>query len=293
MSDMPWVRFFPSDWLGGTRGLSAAEAGVYINLLAMMYERGEPLPEDPPKLARLCGASNAVFRRTLDQLVDDRKILRINGGLWNERVEKESVYRSEKSAVGKQAAEKRWGKNKQKQRSADAAAMHSQCEGNANQKPDTRIEAKASPAVLAKARTAPRGPLKRSTPTGRQPETEPAEMPNWHGSAEEEFYGSLKRWKAAGVPTGVLFKIGEFIPGDFEQLTGMAERAAEAKNAGAYLGGILRRYQDENAPPPPPDPNTPFWVTDARVQGYPVEREGKYWRFAGGLFDDDKQQVGN
>ena len=38
MSESPWIKFYPSDWLAGTRGMSATEAGVYINLIAMMYE---------------------------------------------------------------------------------------------------------------------------------------------------------------------------------------------------------------------------------------------------------------
>lgn len=138
MSQMPWVRFFPSDWLAGTRGMSAAETGVYISLIAMMYERGEPIVEDAARLARLCGASNAQFKKALETLISEGKIQRVEGGLWNGRVEKEVVYRSEKSEVGKQAAEKRWRKDKQNQRPADADAMPTQCEGNANQKPDTR-----------------------------------------------------------------------------------------------------------------------------------------------------------
>lgn len=137
MTAMPWVRFFPSDWLGGTRGMSAVEAGVYINLLAMMYERGAPLVEDTGKLARLCGASNSVFKRCLERLVDDGKIVRGDGDLWNERVGKEQSYRSEKSAVGKHAAKSRWRKGEGKQEQTDADAMQTQCERNANQKPDT------------------------------------------------------------------------------------------------------------------------------------------------------------
>jgi len=137
MSEMPWVRFFPSDWLGGTRGMSAVETGVYITLVASMYERGEPIPEDSARLSRLCGASNSAFKAALESLVEEGKILRIEGGLWNDRVGKEQVYRLEKSEVGKSAASKRWEKSKQKQYEADADALQSQCVGNANQKPDT------------------------------------------------------------------------------------------------------------------------------------------------------------
>jgi uncharacterized protein YdaU (DUF1376 family) len=135
---MPWVRFFPSDWLGGTRGMSAAETGIYITLVATMYERGEPIPEDHSRLARLCGASNSTFKTALDALISEGKITRNEAGLWNERVEKESLYRAEKSEVGKQAADARWyPKGKKNNGDSHANALPTQSQGNANQKPDT------------------------------------------------------------------------------------------------------------------------------------------------------------
>lgn len=139
MKKMPWVRFFASDWLAGTRGMSAVETGVYITLIATMYERGEPIQEDHARLARLCGASNSAFKKALETLVDEGKITRGNDGLWNDRVEKEHVYLSEKSEVGSKAAKSRWNKKDNENNSGDDAdALPAQCDGNANQKPDTR-----------------------------------------------------------------------------------------------------------------------------------------------------------
>ena len=141
MTKMPWVRFFPSDWLAGTRGMSAVETGIYITLVATMYERGAPVPEDHARLARLCGASNAAFKTALNSLIDEGKVVRVDGGLWNERVGKEQVYLSEKSEVGSRAANARWGKKTNKNNARDdASALQTHCLGNANQKPDTRIE---------------------------------------------------------------------------------------------------------------------------------------------------------
>ncbi len=140
MSKMPWVRFFPSDWLGGTRGMSAVETGVYITLIATMYERGEPIVEDHPRLSRLCGASNSAFKKALETLLDEGKIVRTERGLWNDRVEKEQVYLSEKSEVGSRAANARWSKKDNENNTTnDANALQTQSAGNANQKPDTRI----------------------------------------------------------------------------------------------------------------------------------------------------------
>lgn len=141
MSELPWVRFFPSDWLGGTRSMSAAETGIYITLIATMYERGEPIPIDTARMARLCGASNSTFKVALKALIDDGKIIETEKGLWNERVQKEVVYRLEKSQVGLQAANARWSrKDNEIKDASDANAMPSQSERNANQKPEPDID---------------------------------------------------------------------------------------------------------------------------------------------------------
>lgn len=145
MSDLPWVRFFPSDWLAGTRGMSAAETGIYITLVATMYERGEPIPEDHSRLARLCGAPVTTFRKTLETLIEEGKILRADAGLWNKRVGEESDYRAEKSEAAANAATARWSKKTNKNNGTDNAdALRTQSDGNANQKPEARYQIKAA-----------------------------------------------------------------------------------------------------------------------------------------------------
>lgn len=151
MSEMPWIRFFPSDWLAGTRGMTAAETGIYITLIATMYERKEPIPEDHKRLARLCGATVSTFRQVIDALTLDDKIQRTESGLWNERVEKEINFRDEKSEVGRQAADARWSKKSNKnKRQNDANAMQAQSERNANQKSEAREDVNTSSNVRAK-----------------------------------------------------------------------------------------------------------------------------------------------
>ncbi|NHK29173.1 YdaU family protein [Parvularcula flava] len=140
MAEMPWFRFFPSDWLAGTRGMSASETGIYITLVATMYERCEPVPEDHARLARLCGATKAAFVKTLNILIDEGKIIRVDTGLWNERAAKEIGIREEKSEVGRSAAQARWGGKVNKNNdSSNANAMRMESERNANQKPDIDI----------------------------------------------------------------------------------------------------------------------------------------------------------
>ncbi len=114
MSTITHVRFYPSDWLAGTRGMTAAETGVYITLIAMMYERAGPIREDAARLARLCGASNSAFATILDCLLEDGKIARVDGGLFNERVEKEISYVLKNSEVAASKAKSRWAKSEDK-----------------------------------------------------------------------------------------------------------------------------------------------------------------------------------
>jgi len=143
MADVPWFKFYPSDWLGGTRGLEPAEVGIYINLLAMMYERGAPLSDDVGKLARHCGARKPAFEKALKVLLADGKIMRTKQGLWNDRVQKEIGNREERSSIAKTAAATRWGKREENQQIDNATATVEQCETDAipearSQKPEAR-----------------------------------------------------------------------------------------------------------------------------------------------------------
>lgn len=143
MSD-PWFKFYASDWLAGTRGLTAAETGIYVTLIAMMYERGESIPRDDARLSRLCGCPKASFIRALNALIDEGKITTVDDCLSNDRVEKERQCRAEKSQKARDSAAKKWAshaeKSKQKQQKPDANAEQKSCELDANQIPDTRSQ---------------------------------------------------------------------------------------------------------------------------------------------------------
>lgn len=141
MTNMPWFQFYASDWLAGTRGLSAVETGIYITMIASMYDKGSPLPNDPDRLARLCGATAKQFKPAMERLIEEGKICIVDGGVWNSRVEDELKVRSTKSDKAKLSAESRWnGKTEQNQSSDCANASNSQCERNAIQKPEARSQ---------------------------------------------------------------------------------------------------------------------------------------------------------
>ena len=140
-STLPWFRFFPSDWLAGTRGLTAGQTGIYITLIATMYDHGHPIDEDHSRLARLCGAGSVkAFAAALTVLVEAGKITRTKAGLWNDRVAQESEARLKKSFEGRVSANARWrGKAKQKQHQKNANASIPHSVRNANQNPESDL----------------------------------------------------------------------------------------------------------------------------------------------------------
>lgn len=55
MSDTPFIKFFPGDFLDGTSGLTPADRRVYITLLCLMWEGEGPITMDEGRLARRLG----------------------------------------------------------------------------------------------------------------------------------------------------------------------------------------------------------------------------------------------
>ena len=122
------IAFYPSDWLAGTRGLSAEETGVYITLICRMYEMAGPIERDDARLARLCGSkSKPAFVKVLEYLISEGKITVTENGLFNERAQKEIEKVISKSSRAKEAAEARWDKKPNKNNKgsdANASTKH-------------------------------------------------------------------------------------------------------------------------------------------------------------------------
>lgn len=134
MSD-PWFKFYASDFLGGVASLSPAERGVYVTILALIYDNNGPVERRDARLARVCGCTVAAFKKSLDVLLDERKLVEVGGRLTNVRAESELKNRDNRTQNAKDAARERWDaekkKTKQKQRKSDASASPEQCDGNA------------------------------------------------------------------------------------------------------------------------------------------------------------------
>lgn len=108
MSEGPWFKFYPSDWLAGTRGMTATEMGVYITIIAMIYDAGGPVRDDEKRLARRCGISVATFRKIRDALIDEGKIEVAESGISNARAISEIENREKISQSNRDSANERW-----------------------------------------------------------------------------------------------------------------------------------------------------------------------------------------
>jgi uncharacterized protein YdaU (DUF1376 family) len=131
MNDAPWFKFYASDWLAGTRGMSAAEMGVYITLLAMMYDEGGPVRDDESRLARRCGIAPVTFRKIRQTLIDEGKIHLTDAGLINDRAVEELACRGKVSEAARESAFRRWDKKAEKSKADEcgrnAEAMRNAC----------------------------------------------------------------------------------------------------------------------------------------------------------------------
>lgn len=107
---LPFIRWYASDFLAGTRGMKASEVGIYTILLNLMYEQCKPLPIDIDYLSGQCGCRKQVFIKALEKLKLHDKIIIKDDGLWNERVHKEFTFRAKKSFIATQNANERWKK---------------------------------------------------------------------------------------------------------------------------------------------------------------------------------------
>lgn len=122
------IPFYPSDWLAGTRGMTSEEAGVYITLLAKMYEMAGPIERNDERLYRICGCkSRRVFVKVLEYLISEGKIVEAEGELFNERTAKEIDKVVNLSEKARAAAQARWNKKPNKNNvstNANASSEH-------------------------------------------------------------------------------------------------------------------------------------------------------------------------
>lgn len=204
MSDQPWFKFYIQDWLTGTGDLTATEKGVYITLLACMYDMGGPIKRDDARLAMRCGSRISHFRSALTALLDAGKITEANGYLSNTRVEKEQVVYHELSKKNRTNALIRWGKTEQNQSSENATASISQCQIDAIQKSESESEEIDKSISIGASPKPKRAKPRTSMAEDRQPDERDRVAATEAGLTDEQFRAEWRSFRNHHIAKGSL-----------------------------------------------------------------------------------------
>ena len=102
MSGLSRFDFYPRDWISGTRELSPKARGIYIDILARMYDLGRPLDYDEKDLCRFLSLHDRrQLIPILNELFDKGKLRRVGDKITNERFERELNKAHKKIEKGK------------------------------------------------------------------------------------------------------------------------------------------------------------------------------------------------
>jgi len=183
VSERPWYKRYPSDFITGTLGMSLEEKGAYSILLDLIYDRGRPIPDDARYLAGVCGCSVRKWNTIRERLIETGKITCRDGVISNSRAEKE-IENAAKLAR-KLAENGAKGGNKKAENAAAASenndiALAELPLTRVLQKPEAREEKKEPHPPSGDTPHAATGP-----PEKRQATSLPSDW--WPGDAEVEF----------------------------------------------------------------------------------------------------------
>lgn len=124
MNKSPWFKFETTPFLDGVLTLTAAERGVYITLLALMYDQNGPITNDAKWLSKRTGLSAATVRRVVDRLVSIGKFQIDEAGQISNKtaidvIQKRDISRQGKADAGRISQEKQ--RARRNTRSTDAS----------------------------------------------------------------------------------------------------------------------------------------------------------------------------
>lgn len=124
MSRSPWFKFETTPFLDGVLTLTAAERGVYVTLLALMYDTDGPITGDVKWLSKRTGLSAATLRRVIDRLVEiDKFQLTADGEISNRTalnvIEMRDKRRQECADAGRKSQEKQQQRPSKRSASAE------------------------------------------------------------------------------------------------------------------------------------------------------------------------------
>jgi hypothetical protein len=148
---LPWFQCYPSKLLGALAGMPPDVGYTYTVVLLRTYEVCGPCPDTEEVLARRTGLSRRKISTSIEWLIAQGKLTRIEGGLANpfasEVLAESAAFYNGRKKAGKAGAEKRWQKPKENQGKEDGSAIAEPMENDSHlhlQKKKERTEANAS-----------------------------------------------------------------------------------------------------------------------------------------------------
>ena len=125
MAALPFMPLYVADYLADSAHLSTTGHGAYLLLIMTYWQRGEPLPDDDRKLARIARLTDPEWEEIKGDIRDF--FTPQDGRLTHGRIDRELENVSVKSDKKRASAEKRWGKVKENAGSG-ADEMQTKCE---------------------------------------------------------------------------------------------------------------------------------------------------------------------
>lgn len=267
MSDAPFFKCYPSDFLTGIAEMSPNEIAVYTVCIMRMYDEGGEIECDVERIARRCNMRPSAAKRAIDALLKTEKLRLTNGVLWKKRVKKEIESRQKVSKKSADAANARWKKVSEKPNENNAGPMQTHSPGNAKNMPtrNQKPEARSQIPPTGEARAARPGPG-----AGNSEATNSSDSPKraeWRDALETACGVDLSKVTSPGDHRAFEAMVDAAIDSGLSRafLTEQLAAARKAKgdqprSPGPYWRKVLARIiadetgagEDDDGPPPDP-----------------------------------------
>ena len=104
----PWFKFYPQDWMAGTRSMTLEQRGAYMDCLCILHSFDRPIVDGDWKwLGHQLHVSSRKAKALIEQLIQLQKLIRTNHGIDNERSRKARLARHDDRKRKQEAALKR------------------------------------------------------------------------------------------------------------------------------------------------------------------------------------------
>lgn len=139
MAKPTWIKWYPGDFILGTRRLTPDMGWLYTVVLNWIYESGAPIDDDIEELAAASNMKPSRAEAALEALVKKGKLSRINGKISNARAAEEIASRASSISKSSEAATRRWENQRKKDEENQPQKVETHVHGTSNPS-ESRVE---------------------------------------------------------------------------------------------------------------------------------------------------------